>query len=162
MKHSELIELLKYDPESGKFTWLKKPSRKTLITNEVGTVRHDGYVRVRINKTFYYIHRLAWFYVYGELPSMEIDHINGNPNDNRICNLRLASRHDNAANISVSKKNKSGVTGVFWCEKESRWYSYIMRFGHKFHLGMAEDFFEAVCLRKSAERYYFGEFARGC
>lgn len=57
-----------------------------------GRKNHDGYIHVSVFGKTYSGHRLAWFLHYGEFPELDIDHINRDRSDNRICNLRLATR----------------------------------------------------------------------
>jgi hypothetical protein len=59
------------------------------------------------------VHRIAWALVHGEYPASEVDHINGDGADNRLCNLRLATSSQNNQNRRLSSRNKTGVKGVF-------------------------------------------------
>ena len=69
LNHEVVLSLINYNPESGKFT------RKN--GKQCGTKTKNGYIHVRLLGKKRLAHRLAWFYVYGEWPAHEIDHING-------------------------------------------------------------------------------------
>jgi hypothetical protein len=74
-----------------------------------------------------YAHRLAWFYVHGHWPTTGIDHIDGDPSNNRLSNLREANQVENMQNIPrTSKVSKSGLVGAFWSESKRKWTSRIM------------------------------------
>lgn len=95
----------RYDPDTGHVhsRHYKRP---------VGVDRGSGYISITINKKPYMAHRLAWLLTHGEWPEVEIDHINGDRADNRIVNLRLATRQQNMINRRTHKSNKLGVKGV--------------------------------------------------
>jgi hypothetical protein len=90
---------------------------------------------------------------------VEVDHINGNPLDNRRTNLRLASRSQNARNRRRAANNTRGVPGVRWHRQRGKWNARIKLLGKEHSLGMFEHFDMAVQARKNAERQLFGEFA---
>lgn len=121
----ELKELLNYDQETGIFTWIKiSPHLSRLIGTKAGTKRKDGYYRVYIDNKRYYLHRLAWLYVHGELPKT-IDHVNQNPSDNRIDNLRNVTQLENMRNRKLSSNNTSGITGVTYNKSRKKWVAQI-------------------------------------
>lgn len=97
-------------------------------------------------------HRIIWCFVEGYFPEQEIDHINGNPLDNRWCNLRLVSKVCNLRNSRVYTTNSSGVKGVTWSNLENQWCSRIQSNGKSYFLGWFSDFTEAVCHRYAAEQ----------
>ncbi len=106
--------VIRYDPDTGKFFWKKRTGGSSIAGNEAsGTTDCRGYVRIGVLGCIYKAHRLAMFITYGKFPDMEIDHINGNKADNRISNLREASRVKNQQNqISAYKSNSTGLLGV--------------------------------------------------
>ena len=115
---TRLKKFLRYNPETGVFTWLVS-LRRGRPGAEAGHKRPDGYIKIGIEKTQYYASRLAWLYVHGRWPEVETDHINGIRSDNRIENLREATRLENSQNLKFNKKNTSGFQGVS-CEKKRK------------------------------------------
>lgn len=110
LTQARLKELLRYDPETGVFTWRATKSRRK--AGAVAGSIQFGYVRISIHRKIYSAHRLAWLYVYGKWPDKEIDHINRVKNDNRLCNLRDTTREINNQNASLRKDSPFGVRGV--------------------------------------------------
>lgn len=91
---------------------------------------------------------------------MRGDHWNGDTLDNRRCNIRIATKQQNAQNCAVSKNNRSGFTGVSFNKTLERWESYITVDGKKKGLGYFDRLDEAIAARKRAEVQYFGEIIR--
>lgn len=87
------------------------------------------------------------------------DHINHNPFDNRKANLRPCTQHQNVFNSQLAKNNTSGVTGVSFHHGAQKWRARIMLNRREKHLGLFDDFSEAVRCRLLAEQKYFGDFA---
>lgn len=152
INQNQLKELIHYDEITGVLTSLQ--DRPRCPTGSVlGSNNGRGYLRLMLCNRKYYAHRLAWLYVYGVWPD-EIDHINHVKTDNRIINLRSASRVDNNKNASKRADNKSNVSGVHWKNSIKRWVAQIRRDPENRHLGSFSDKFEAICCRKSAENKY--------
>lgn len=134
---------MNYDPETGIFKWNTRPNFMVSIGDIAGGKDKNGYRCIKINGRMYKAHRLAWLYVYGEWPANEIDHIDGNPGNNSINNLRSATRAENRQNLSIKAKNKSGIRGVYWHKQHSKWCVQI-KVNHKAkHVGLFDDLQEA-------------------
>lgn len=138
-----LKELLDYNPETGIFIRRITTSNRSPKGTKAGRNNGNGYLRIMIDSYTDYAHRLAWFYVNGELPKGEIDHIDGNPRNNRIANLREATPAQNSQNTSLRKTNKSGATGVSWLNSYQKWEAYICVNYKKIGLGYFDDLQEA-------------------
>jgi len=93
----------------------------------VGCKDANGYWVFGLNGKRYYAHRAIWLLAYGEWPENYIDHIDGNPSNNKISNLRICPRNnlDNNQNLRLGKANKSGYMGVHWAAKASAWQAQI-------------------------------------
>lgn len=93
--------------------WAIAPRRGVSAGRLIGNATSNGYVRVNVGGVSYGVHRLVWELHNGEVPvGYEVDHINGDRADNRIENLRLATRSQNGMNHKVHKHNKLGIKGV--------------------------------------------------
>ena len=159
--HKRLLEILDYCPDTGIFRW-KIQIGKGRVGNIAGTmVDARGYCRIGFDGGKWQSHRLAWFYVHGIDPeSLSIDHINGNPSDNRINNLRLATATQNQCNSKTSVKNRSGAKGVCWNKASEHWEVRVTINRRRFHMGGFLEFKEAVAAAKSTRERIHKEFAR--
>lgn len=162
-----LQAILDYDPETGIFTWKHRPEATgrargwiaSRVGTAAGTVSPRGYLRIKVNDTVYMAHRLAWVYVYGDLPDgLFLDHINRNRLDNSIANLRLANRYENAANRGANRNTASGVKGVHQCK--GRWQARIKVAKQELYLGSFNTMEEASAAYADAAERFHGEFAR--
>lgn len=156
----ELRRLLDYDAETGVFTWLISPRNSIPTGSKAGNHGANGYVRISVDGRLYLAHRLAWLHVHGEWPPHEIDHVNGDKSDNRIANLRRATRSQNCANKRSRRDNVSGVKGVQWFERNQKWGARICIDGQTQFLGLFDRLEDAAAAYKNAAHKYFGEFAR--
>lgn len=148
--YKKLKELLHYDPETGVFQ-RKVATSNVKIGDIAGTKTSKGYIRIMIDGKSYMAHRLAWFYYHGYMPEHGIDHIDRDPSNNRIENLREVGRQCNMRNTGNHKSNTSGVKGVVWFKQTNKWRAQIKVNRKPKHLGLYEDFADAVCARHTAE-----------
>lgn len=156
ISQAELKRLVHYDPETGVMT--RKVATGTAKVGDVlGSAHSAGYLWANVKGDLHLVHRLAWLYSYGEWPDC-IDHINHKRTDNRIANLRSVTKGENLRNLRRRAANSTGITGVHWDKARGKWAPKIGVNGRMKNLGRFDDFFEACCVRKSAEvRYGFHE-----
>lgn len=134
LTRSRLLEILHYDPLSGRFTWKARASHRCVIGAEAGTLQKRGYRTIGIAGKRYPAHRLAWLYFHGCWPAGEIDHINGEHADNRIENLRDVPPRINKQNIRrPNRDNLSGFLGV--SPNGRRWAAQLDNGGKKIYIG---------------------------
>lgn len=163
LTQQRLQELLSYNPDTGLFLRIKCTSNNQKLHEWVGYI-HDtsGYMYAMIDYKTYSIHHLAWLYCYGIFPQNELDHINGNKHDNRICNLRNADRYINMQNeVRPRKNSKSGILGVTFRSDRNKWIASIHingRSGKRLHLGQFDTAEEAQNVYLEAKRKYHAGF----
>lgn len=153
----ELKKLLHYDPETGVFIRKVSTAKRMKIGDVAGWItlsNGKSYIRMSISYKPYLAHRLAWLYMTGRFPSGEIDHINGNGLDNRFNNIREVLPQINMMNKRVYASNKSGISGVYWHNRDHVWSSSISINNTRVNLGCFDNIFDAACARKSAEFIY--------
>jgi hypothetical protein len=158
ISHDRLLTLVRYDPISGNF-YKNSPRKGCISENELGYVHASGYRRICVDYSVYQAHRLAWFYVHGMWPPQEIDHKNLCKHDNRIENLRLASRAQNHAN-TPARFSKSGLKGAYWYARKGRWRSQIQINGKVHFLGLFDNPEDAHKAYIAAHINLYGTFAR--
>jgi len=160
----DLKVLLSYDPETGNFTWrVTRKWARQVAGDRAGHINGvTGYRYITIKRKNYYEHRLAWYFMTGNLPD-EIDHINRIKDDNRFVNLRLASRSKNNSNKNTDRRNSSGYKGVVWHKRTRQWQAQlgIIMDGKKKckYLGSFQDPLEAAKAYDKAAIEVFGEHA---
>ena len=145
-----LKEFINYNPDTGSFVWAKNKAR-AVKGGCVGSIASNGYLMIKLDQERHLASRLAWLYCYGSFPSNYIDHINGDILDNRICNLRDVTAHDNARNRKIFTTNTSGICGVGWCKKWKKWVARINKNKVNVIIGGFDTIFDAACARKSKE-----------
>ena len=156
--------ILRY--EDGDLYWNEKPATSQEskrwntrhANSKAGALDSYGYRQIKVThggvSRLYLAHRLVWLMFYGYWPTKEIDHIDGNRTNNRIENLREATRTENNKNASVRKDSPFGIRGV---QRDCTGKKYLatVNIDKKIvRLGIFVDFFEACCARKSAEIKY--------
>lgn len=163
-----LLQLLRYDPETGKLFWRKRPiewfadgkqsatwnahiwNGKNAGTEALATATPTGHKYGSIDKVKMYAHRVIWKMIHDE-DAADIDHINGNPADNRLENLRNVPHIDNGRNMKRRKNNTSGHNGIYWSKPHGKWCASINVDYRKKHIGLFDSLEDAIEARKAAE-----------
>jgi hypothetical protein len=127
--------LLDLDAATGIVRWRIAPNGRVPAGSVAGFESASGHLRVKIRGNSYPLHWIVWLYEFGAWPTEFIDHINGDPADNRPANLREATAHLNAQNLRrPMRTNKLGLLGV--TRDRSRFRASIVVGGKKLHLGI--------------------------
>lgn len=154
-----ILDLFEYDREAGKLFWKVSTGNKIKIGQEAGTINGNGYRLLGIDGKKYLTHRLIFLIEHGYLPEY-IDHIDGNPLNNKLENLRECSRSENARNRSKQSNNTSGVVGVSWHKSKSKWHALCRdKYGKLTHLGYFADLKVAAEVVKAFRLEHHGQFA---
>lgn len=166
-----LREALDYDPETGCLKWKIRPERHFATRSAAGQWNRKypgriagckgsgGYLVVCLSGVQLRCHQVAWAIATGCWPKLSIDHINGNPSDNRYENLRLATTLENLRNTRLNCRNRSGVKGVFWVPNKNRWRATLRFNGKVNHLGLHRNMIDAIQAVRAAREKHHGEFA---
>lgn len=168
--HAQLLELVKYDPETGLFTVLKATKRRPVGTvmncNHMAVCRHGA---TPVPQTVIHVGGfgsfcagpLAWFYMTGEWPDHDVDHHDNNGWNQRWSNLRPATRSQNQANTRRYKSNTSGLKCVFRSGGKKRpWRAQVQKDNRRISLGRFATKEEAFAAYVLAAAAHHGEYAR--
>ena len=120
------------------------------------TNKRDGHRsrHVKLDEKVYAAHRLAWLYMTGAWPTAQIDHVDQDSLNNRWKNLREVSCSENQKNRPIPRNNTSGVVGVVWYKRKSKWNAQIAVAGRYINGGLFTFFDDAVAKRKELEKKY--------
>jgi len=142
LTQDQLKQFVHYDPSTGIFTWrMRTPAmfsagkytaerqckrfNASSAETVAGSLRDDGYIRLRIMNKAYYAHQLAALYMEGVLPPHEMDHINMVRDDNRWINLRHATRSQNKRNMRARADNTTGYKGVSQHKRSGKYVAAV-------------------------------------
>jgi hypothetical protein len=145
----EVLNHVSYDYKTGNFKWIIRKGKKK-PGECAGSANAGGYIIIVINRKIFPAHRLAWAIHYKEEPPETIDHINHDPSDNRIENIRKATNQENCKNQSRRNNNASGSLGVYWHKTAKMWYAQIRVDGELIHIGNFKEKEDAIEARKKA------------
>jgi hypothetical protein len=157
-QHLTIQEQITYDPETGLFTWL---TGRNAGKTTAGRLDNFGYRTIRVNDITFMTHRLAWFLVHGKHPEHCIDHINRVRDDNRLVNLREATRSQNAYNTKKQVNNTSGFKGVTYNKANDTWIAQIKDQGVHMYLGSYKNKIDAAFAYQTYAAKLRGEFYNG-
>ena len=162
MEEKELVKLisssLSYDSQSGDIFWKQANSNRIKIGDKAGYVGEDKRISIRLGNKLYKAHRLIWLLTYGKWPEGVIDHVDGNPLNNRLSNLRDVPQSVNTHNHRKARSNNtSGLLGVCRRDDIGKFQAKIQVMGKVIFLGTfmtAEEAHEAYLTAK--RKYHKG------
>ena len=147
--------------ETGNAIWINPQSRRVKRFSIAGGVNRYGYVSLRILGEPFLLHRVLWAMRHGYLSgSNQIDHVNCERSDNRMCNLRIASNSENMMNTKLRSTNTSGFKGVWFDKQQSLWIAEIWKDGVKHRVGKFSSAEEASRHLESVRKKYHRNFSR--
>jgi hypothetical protein len=172
-----LRQLLRYDPDTGKMFWLHRglelfSSNKISAQSgsnrwnaayagrEAGTYSNKGYKIIGVLRSHYSLHRVAWAMHYGAWPDGHLDHANGARDDNRIENLRQASRSQNNQNVRSQAASSSVFKGVTWDKSRKKWAAGIKKDFVRHNLGRFSCEVQAAKAHDEAAVRLYGAYAK--
>ena len=149
MNKEQVRELFEYRDDN--LYWRERPAYNVDMSKPAGVVRPRGHREIKVKGKEYKAHRLIWLYVNGKFPDNQIDHIDGDPSNNRIENLRDVSHQENNKNQCKPCTNTSGHLGVSWNKNAEKWEARISVEGGVYkHLGHFNVLEDAVSARQAA------------
>ena len=154
----EYLESL-FDYKDGKLFWKVSKAYAIKIGDEFGCHKEKGYFHGGIDGTNYLTHRIIFALHHGFMPQF-IDHADGNPSNNKIENLREATRSQNNCNSRIQKNNNSGIKGVSWKKDRKRWLVRVQINKKSHQLGYFKDLELAELVAIEARNKFHGQFAR--
>lgn len=150
-----LKQVLSYNKATGLFRWRLAPSNRVKAGDTAGYFDGKKHIVIGIDGHRHPAHRLAIFYVTGEMPILPVDHINGCGIDNRFSNLREVTPAVNAQNTRrPSRNNKVGLLGVYQCNETKRYRASIRANGIRINLGRFDTPEAAHIAYVDAKRQY--------
>jgi hypothetical protein len=143
--------------KDGHLYWIKCDAPWVDITQPAGHIRKDGYLAIGFKGKNYLGHQLIWFLCYREVADL-LDHIDRNPSNNRIENLRRADKRLNSLNRDAPSNSKSGKAGVSWDSARNKWTVRWKETSGKYSfLGYFEDLNTAIEVRTRKEQEVLGD-----
>jgi hypothetical protein len=172
MDKTYLRECFVYDEVTGDLVWRERPRahfrggagwhnfNRQFAGRPAGHKDEKGRKQVKLNGRSYKAARLIWAWHDGLMGEHQIDHIDGDPGNDRIDNLRLATAAQNARNRNASCRNSSGVRNVTWHAQSEKWWVRLTISGKTISLGLYKDLDTAKRIAAEKRRALFGDFAR--
>lgn len=149
-------ELLSYC--DGALYWKSTRSSSAKSGNKAGIIGSTGYLQTKIDGKRCMVHRVIFLMFHGFTPEF-VDHIDNNKLNNRIENLRAASKAQNGHNVGIRSTNTSGAKGVYWKKQDKKWCVRVRFDGKRKFLGLYDDLELAELVAIEARNKYHGEYA---
>jgi len=149
-------ELLEY--REGVLYWKTTRSRLAIAGSKVGMIGTSGYLQTKIDGARQMNHRVIFLMHHGYMPTF-VDHIDNNKLNNRIENLREATKSQNGHNVGIRSSNTSGVKGVYWKKSDRKWCVRAWCHGKRRYFGLYDDLELADLVAREARNKFHREYA---
>jgi hypothetical protein len=156
LSSDRLRQVLTYNPVTGIFRHRRAGRSGVTAESVAGGTRRDRYISLLIDGNRLYAHRLAWFWIHGQWPANGIDHIDGNPSNNAIANLREATQSQIVAS-GKPRANQTGFRNVY--RHQGRYRVQIVKQGRAHSFGVFDALEEAAQAAAYWRDKLYGEFA---
>lgn len=156
-KHGTVYQI--FDYKDGQLYWKKNTSTRDSIGKPVGTLDTKGYKQVRFNGRLTAVHRIIFYMFYGYCPEY-VDHIDGNPLNNNIQNLRPVTNAENQYNTKIRIDNTSGIKGLNFHKDTGKWYVRVQKNGIRYDGGLFDNKEDAISEAVKLRNILHGKFAR--
>jgi hypothetical protein len=157
-----LHEVFDVSFDTGAVVWKIQTARCTKVGSLAGFKKSSGHLYVQIDGKTIALHRIVWAMFNGSWPVGILDHMNENPADNRICNLRIASKSQNGANVRrPQRNNKTGYKGVSLNKQTNKYRASMTLNGKHVHIGSfstPEEAFHAYSLASARNHGEYSPF----
>lgn len=155
----DVMEIVSYEPDTGLFR--RKVSKNQHPVGGVcgKTVGKGNHLAIRVNGRNFMAHRVAWLFTYGEWPDGAIDHIDGDPQNNRVSNLRIATASQNGGNLKIQTNNTSGFPCVYRKKGTDIWCVSVRKNNKNIGGGWHRDKNKAIHAAIELHEKLFGEFS---
>ena len=155
LSHEDVLEL--FDYKDGQL--IRKTGRKGDKGSVAGCIhKGTGYIHVKIKKKTFKAHRLVFLLHHGYMPDI-IDHIDGDKTNNRIENLRSATKSENSQNQRVRSTNKSGIKGVSFSKHHNKWVVGLCKNYKSMYFGLYDDLELAELVAVEAANKFHNQFS---
>lgn len=155
---SQELALYHFDYKDGQLYWKNRTSNRNKLGAKAGSPDKHGYVNICFNYKKHKMHRIIYLMHHGYLPK-EIDHIDGNPQNNAIENLREANRSQQLCNTKLRKNNSSGIKGVCWDKSKQKWLVRVNKDSKNVYMARFDDLELAELVAIEARAKFHGEYA---
>ena len=146
-----------FDYKDGTLYWKIRSSHRIHIGDKAGCLDTNNYYKIRINGKMYGSHRVIYAWHYGYFPKI-IDHIDGNPENNKIENLREATHSQNNWNSRKNSRNTSGFKNVRWRKERNKWTCQFQVNKKTISRGAFDTAEEASIFAEKLRKELHGEF----
>ena len=160
MSKQQVLDLFIYDYDCGGLLW--RIGRTNVVAgSKAGSLKSKGYLSVQVDKKLYKLASLVWIMFNDTFDeSLVVDHIDGDPSNNKISNLRLASSSENQLNSAKRKGTSSKYKGVHWNKQSNSWRASIRINGKAKYIGNYSNEYAAHLAWCEVAKELHGEFFR--